>query len=144
VTGEMWAAIVGSGVLVLGGLIGWVISWLRSEASEAVQAAATAQEHSHKVERDFLAYQAKAAENLRVVEVTYLEYKLYVSNEYVRRGDQSAVLSEIFRKIEGLTTLVGDMGEKMQERFDARMKAIENRIDGKEDKQSRRNNTDQG
>lgn len=123
----------------MGTLIGWVISWLRTEAKEATDAAVKAQNHSHEVERDLLAYKAKAADDLRVVEVTYLEYKLYVSNEYVRRGDQTMVLSEIFRKIENLSALVGEMGEKMQERFDARMKAIEQRIEGKEDRQNRRN-----
>lgn len=136
-TGEMWAAVVGSGVLVMGGLIGWVITWLKSEANDADDKAAAASVKAHELETDFLSYKALVANDLRVVERAFLEYKLYVSDEFVKRGDQSPILSEIFRKIESLTAEVRNSGEQMQNRFEQRIREIEKNVSNKEDRARR-------
>lgn len=93
----MWAAIVGSVILVAGSGVG-VLFWthMTSAASDAESARAKA----HSLEVTLLEHKAGNEHQMRVVEVAFLEYKVHVANEYVKRGEHSAMMGEIFRKLD--------------------------------------------
>lgn len=115
------------GATALVGFIGYLcrsyITVMQDTAKSALSEAGSAKDKAHALEVTLLEDKAKFSDQMRTVEVAFLDYKLYVSNEYVRRGDHSAILGEIFRKIETLATSV-----------DNKMDSIGRKIDGKQDR----------
>lgn len=127
---EIVAGLVVLAATVLVGFIAYLgrsfIGVMQTTASGAHEEAVSAKDKAHSLEVSLLENKAKSSDQMRAVEVAFLDYKLYVSNEYVRRGDHSAILGEIFRKIESLSTSVEN-----------KMESIGRKIDGKQDKQDR-------
>lgn len=117
---ELWAAIIGSAVLIVGGGVGtlfWThMSDLKKTAEEAQKAAADAQ-----LAR--LQDAALFAADLKRVELALYEHKLEVANRHIKREDFNPVLTEIFAKIEGLS-----------ERFDVKLEAVVRRLESKQDR----------
>jgi hypothetical protein len=122
---EIVAVLVAFGLAVVAGLIAWLSKGL---INNLTRSAMDAMKKAHEIEVQLLEFKAKSANDLRIVEVAFLDYKIYVSNEHVRRGDHTAILSEIFRKI-----------ETIDDKLDTKMDRLEQRLNEKQDKENRRN-----
>jgi hypothetical protein len=118
--GLIIAAVV-AGFAVLGYTIRSYVEAMQKEMEAA-------EKKAHSLELELANQKTAMVQALRTVEVSFLEYKLHVSDEYVKRGDHTAILGEIFRKLEGLDI-----------KFDARVGDLAKKIDGKQDRPNRAN-----
>lgn len=127
---ELVAGLIVLAATVLVGFIAYLgrsyIGVMQSTADNAHTEAVSAKDKAHALEVALLENKAKSSDQMRAVEVAFLDYKLYVSNEYVRRGDHSAILGEIFRKLETLSASVEN-----------KMESIGRKLDGKQDRLGR-------
>src|SRR5579859_2526710 len=93
----MWAAIVGSVILVCCGGVGWLAT---SHLSSTKEDAEAAHNKAHALEVLVLEQRALHSEEMRKSQVAMLEYQLYVANTYVKKDDHSEIITEIFRKLD--------------------------------------------
>lgn len=94
---EIWAAIIGSLVLVVVTGVG-VLFW--SHMTDSKEDSAAAHRKAHDLEIDMHRQATYHSEELRKADRALLEHKILVSNEYVRKSDHSEIITEVFRKLE--------------------------------------------
>jgi hypothetical protein len=129
----MWAAIVGSVILVGGSVIGYLItSHLGHTQKNAVDAHAKA----HSLELTVMEQRASHAEEMRKTQVELLEYKLYVSNEFVRKDDHSDVITEIFRKLDNQNQQQDSSFREIRKWLDSKFENLANQLNSKQDRKT--------
>lgn len=125
-TNEMVVALVSIGAASILGLIAWLGKTTLDSLRDGLD---DAQAHSNSVEK-----------RVMQMEIDNLKFQVAASDTYVKRGDHTPVLSEIFRKIETTNTKIDSLSDKFGTKMDAQHEALSRKLDNKQDRQDRRLN----
>jgi hypothetical protein len=68
--------------------------------------------------------------------VELLEYKLYVSNEFVRKDDHSDVITEIFRKLDNQNQQQDSSFREIRKWLDSKFENLANQLNSKQDRKT--------
>lgn len=134
----MWAAIIGSVILVCGGGVGWLFTGhmkgTKEDAAAAQERADQAHGKSHDLEVLVLKQRAEHTEDIRKVQVASLEYQLYVSNNFVKKPDHDAIVTEIFRKMENQDAQMSNGFSALRTFLDNKFDQITLQLNSKQDR----------
>jgi hypothetical protein len=130
---EMWAAIVGSLVLVVCGGVG-TLFWTHMTKSQ--EDAENAHTKAHNLEMKVLQQQAEHTEAMRKAERQILEHQLEVANNYVKKSDHDGVVAEIFRKLDNQDRQNANGFASLRTWLDAKFDKVAQDLHGKQDRRS--------
>jgi hypothetical protein len=128
---EIWAAIIGSLVLLIFTGIG-VLFW--AHMTEAKEDATKAHEKAHELEVQVSQQQAKHSEELRVLERQMLTNQLEMARDYVRKPDYDSTVTEMFRKLEKQDRQVADGFAGLRSWIDGKFDTFATQLNGKQDR----------
>ena len=134
----MWAAIIGSAILVFGGGIGWLFTGhmkgTKDDAAAAQIRADQAHDKSHELEVLVLEQRAVHAEEMRKGQIALLQYQLLVANEYVKKSDHDAVVTDILRKMEGQNRQMSEGFTALRQHIDTKFEQVAIQLNAKQDR----------
>jgi len=127
----MWAAIIGSLVLLVGTGAG-VIFW--AHISNATEQAKAAHFRAHENEKAHLEQRANHVEEMRKLEGMMLRQEIATLEGFVRKADHDAVTSEIFRKLEAQDRQTVSAFTELRTWLNSKFDSLATQLNTKQDK----------